>query len=92
MGKTIGTVTIGQAPRTDVVPEIAEILGCSSKKMSLMLAEQGIYPLRGEGPTPCRMLIYTRDSEVQRFLVQVTGSDPREFRLVGFLGSAANIQ
>ncbi len=72
--------------------EIAEILGCSSKKMSLMLAEQGIYPLRGEGPTPCRMLIYSRDSEVQRFLVQVTGSDPREFRLVGFLGSAVNIQ
>ncbi len=27
MAQIIGTVTIGQAPRTDVVPEIAEILG-----------------------------------------------------------------
>lgn len=71
--------------------EIAEILGCSSKKMSLMLAEQGIYPLRGEGATPCRMLIYTRDSEVQRFLAQVTGSAPGAFRLVGFLGATMSI-
>lgn len=72
--------------------EIAAIFGCSSKKMSLMLAVQGIYPLRGEGHTPCRMLIYTRDSELQRFLILVTRSDLGEFRVVGFLISAVNIQ
>lgn len=70
--------------------EVAEILGCSSKKAMRMLAEQGIDPLRSEGPDSCRMLIYPRDSELQRFLAQVTGSSPGTFRLVGFLGSAGN--
>jgi len=72
--------------------EIAAVLGRSSKKTSLMLAEQGIYPLTGQGADPCRMLIYRRDCELQRFLAQVTGSSPGGFRLVGFGGSAVNIQ
>lgn len=72
--------------------EIAAILGRSSKKTSQLLAEQGIYPLTGQGADPCRMLIYSRDNELQRFLAQLTGSPPGAFRLVGFLGTDGNNQ
>lgn len=67
--------------------EIAAILGRSSRKVMQMLAEQGIYPLRGHGAEPCRQLVYARNHEIQRFLAQVTGSPPAAFKLVSNLGS-----
>lgn len=67
--------------------DIAAILGRSPKKVMGMLAEQGIYPLRGHGAEPCRQLVYARADEIQRFLSQVTGSPPEEFRLVRSPGS-----
>ncbi|MDR1995642.1 TniQ family protein [Azonexus sp.] len=67
--------------------EIAAILGRSSLKVMRMLAEQGIYPLRGHGAEPCRQLVYARSDEIQRFLAQVTGSPPTAFKLVSNLGS-----
>lgn len=66
--------------------EIAEILGRSSRKVMGMLAEQGIYPLRGHSVEPCRQLVYSRDDEIQRFLAQVTGASPGTFKLVRGLG------
>lgn len=66
--------------------EIAAILGRSSLKVMRMLAEQGIYPLRGHGAEPCRQLVYARSDEIQRFLAQVTGSSPTAFKLVSNLG------
>lgn len=66
--------------------EIAAILGRSSRKVMQMLAEQGIYPLRGHGAEPCRQLVYARNHEIQRFLAQVTGSPPAAFKLVSNLG------
>lgn len=67
--------------------EIAEILGRSSRKVMGMLAEQGIYPLRGHSVEPCRQLVYFRSDEIQRFLAQVTGASPGAFKLVKGLGS-----
>lgn len=66
--------------------EIAAILGRSSLKVMRMLAEQGIYPLRGHGAEPCRQLVYARSDEIQRFLAQVTGAPPTAFKLVSNLG------
>lgn len=62
--------------------EIAEILGVSSAKARLMLATQGIYPVQGPTGTTCRLLIFARDDEIQRFLVQTTGASPGAFQLV----------
>lgn len=67
--------------------EIAEILGRSSRKVMGMLAEQGIYPLRGHSVEPCRQLVYARNDEIQRFLAQATGASPGAFKLVTGLGS-----
>jgi len=66
--------------------EIAAILGRSSRKVMMMLAEQGIYPIRGHSSEPCRQLVYSRKDEIQRFLAQVTGSPPEAFKLVRSLG------
>ncbi len=66
--------------------EIAEILRCSSRKAARLLAEQGIYPVRGHSAEPSRQLIYARSDEIQRFLVQATGASPGAFKLVRSLG------
>lgn len=62
--------------------EIAEILRCSPRKSSWLLAEQGIYPVRGHSTEPSRQVIYARSDEIQRYLVQVTGASPGAFKLV----------
>ena len=62
--------------------DIAAILGCSSRKVASMLAEQGIFPLRADGAEACRQLVYARNNEIQRFLAQVTGSSPGAFKLI----------
>lgn len=67
--------------------DIAAILGRSSKKVMRMLAAQGIYPLRGISGEPCRQLVYDRADEIQRFLAQVTGRSPGDFRLVKSQGN-----
>lgn len=72
--------------------EIAEMLGRSSRKVMGMLAEQGIYPLRGHSVEPCRQLVYSRNDEIQRFLAQITGASPGAFQLVKGLGGTDFIQ
>lgn len=66
--------------------EIASILGCPPRKVRKMLAEHGIYPVRGHSPEPCRQLVYSRRDEIQRFLSQVTGFPPEAFTLVRSAG------
>lgn len=70
--------------------EIASMLGRSSKKIYMMLAEQGIDPLRGTGPEPCRMLVYAKNHQIHRFLAQISGKHPNDFKLVAPLEPEAS--
>lgn len=71
--------------------EIAALIGRSSRRTARLLAERGIYPIRGHSPDPCRQLVYVRDEGVQRFLKEV--ADGRcvaldlQYRSVNEIGS-----
>ena len=58
--------------------EIADRLNTSSRKVARLLAEEGIYPLRGHSKHPSRKLIYRHNEEVRRFLLMVTGKSVSE--------------
>lgn len=62
--------------------EVAAILGRASRKTIRLLAEHGIYQVLGYSTEPCRLSVYRRKDEIQRFLAQVTGSPPEAFKLV----------
>jgi hypothetical protein len=74
----LGTRDLGSRVRTEEVErfregfvfgrDIAGSLGTSSRRMARILAEEGIYPIRGHTVIPPRMLIYQKTDELRNFL------------------------
>lgn len=63
--------------------EIAAQIGRSSRTVTRLLAEQGIYPLKGHTPEPCRLSVFKRDEGIRRFLMLINGASGAELKLVG---------
>jgi hypothetical protein len=61
--------------------DIAASLRTSSKKMGNLLAEAGIFPIRGHTVMPPRLAIYVATDELRRFLADLMGVRPSELRL-----------
>lgn len=61
--------------------DIAASLRTSSKKMGNLLAEAGIFPIRGHTVTPPRLAIYTATDELRRFVADLMGVHPSELQL-----------
>ena len=58
--------------------DIAASLRTSSKKMGNLLAEAGIFPIRGHTVMPPRLAIYPATDELRRFLADLMGVAPSE--------------
>jgi len=48
--------------------DIAANLRTSSRRVGSLLADEGIYPIRGHTVTPPRMVVYLATDELRRFL------------------------
>jgi hypothetical protein len=62
--------------------DIAGAFHTSSRKIARLLAEQGIFPIRGHTAVPPRMLIYRVTEELRRFIVTSGGDHPPGFQLI----------
>lgn len=58
--------------------DIAASLRTSSKKIGNLLAEAGIFPIRGHTVMPPRLAIYPATDELRRFLADLMGVAPSE--------------
>lgn len=67
--------------------EIAAQIGRSPRTVTRLLAEQGIYPLKGHTPEPCILSVFKRDEGIRRFLMLVKDASTSELELVGKKGN-----
>ncbi|GAB2180939.1 hypothetical protein DLREEDagrD3_11620 [Denitratisoma sp. agr-D3] len=70
--------------------DMAASLRTSSKKLGNLLAEVGIFPIRGHTVMPPRLAVYAVTDELRRFLADLMGVRPSELQLGSKMGANAS--